>query len=123
MKSIIFLLLISLVSFSFSFAQTKDEEFTKKNIKMPSVIKMGKIIYPETDKKGNVQGKIYLKVLVDIQGKAANTELLKKEGGSDEMVKSAMEAAKNTTFKPGIDKKTKKPVECWVTIPYQFKLK
>jgi TonB family protein len=124
MKKTLFLIIALILTFSISIAQKKNlkKDTTQPEIKLPSVVKMGQPVYPEADIMAKTEGKIFLKVSVDEEGKIENIELAKQEGGSDEMVKSAIEAAKKIIFKPGYDTRRNKPVAMWVIIPYQFKL-
>ncbi len=77
-----------------------------------------KIIYPEIAKRAGVEGKVYVKAYVDEQGNVTKTEVVKGLGaGLDE---AAVNAVKQTKFKPG--KQRGKAVKVQVMIPIQFKL-
>ena len=77
-----------------------------------------KIIYPEIAKRAGVEGKVYVLAFVDETGEVTNAKILKGLGaGLDE---AALNAVKQTKFKPG--KQRGKPVKVQVSIPIVFKL-
>ncbi len=77
-----------------------------------------RIVYPEIAKRAGVQGRVYVKAYVDEKGSVAKVELIKGIGaGCDE---AAMDAVRQTKFKPG--KQRGKPVKVQVSIPILFKL-
>ncbi len=77
-----------------------------------------KIVYPEIAKRAGVQGRVFVKAFVDENGNVSKVELIKGIGaGCDE---AAMDAVKQTKFKPG--KQRGKPVKVQVSIPVLFKL-
>jgi protein TonB len=77
-----------------------------------------KIVYPEIAKRAGVEGKVYVKAFVDEKGNVTKVEIQKGLGaGLDE---AAMQAVKETKFKPG--KQRGKPVKVQVSIPIVFKL-
>jgi protein TonB len=77
-----------------------------------------RIEYPEIAKRAGVQGRVFVKAFVDENGVVQKVELIKGIGaGCDE---EAMEAVRQTTFKPG--KQRGKPVRVQVSIPILFKL-
>jgi TonB family protein len=93
----------------------------KKMDAMPEIISQPSPKYPESAQKDKIQGTVWLKVFVGENGEVKEVKTAKMEGGNADLEKSAMDAAKETKFKPG--QVNGKPVECWVTIPYRFKLK
>jgi protein TonB len=77
-----------------------------------------KIVYPEIAKRAGVEGKVYVLAFVNEQGDVTKTEIIKGLGaGLDE---AALNAVKQTRFKPG--KQRGKPVKVQVSIPIVFKL-
>ncbi len=77
-----------------------------------------KIVYPEIAKRAGVEGKVYVLAFVNEQGSVTKAEILKGLGaGLDE---AALNAVKQTKFKPG--KQRGKPVKVQVSIPIVFKL-
>jgi TonB family protein len=90
---------------------------------MPEVIGglysiQSKIIYPEIAKRAGIEGKVYVQAFIDENGNVANAKIIKGIGaGCDE---AALDAVKQTKFKPGRQKD--KPVKVQVSIPIVFKL-
>jgi protein TonB len=77
-----------------------------------------KIVYPEIAKRAGVEGKVYVLAFVDEKGIVTNAKIIKGLGaGCDE---AALNAVKQTKFKPG--KQRGKPVKVQVSIPIVFKL-
>jgi periplasmic protein TonB len=77
-----------------------------------------KIVYPEIAKRAGVEGKVHVLAFVDETGNVTKVEILKGLGaGLDEV---AMNAVKQTKFKPG--KQRGKPVKVQVSIPIVFRL-
>lgn len=86
--------------------------------KPPEAIKQMPAKYPPAAKKDNVQGMVWLKTLVDEEGRVAKVEIQKSE--ADVLNQAAVDAVKQWVFKPAIMKG--KPVAVWVSIPFRFKL-
>ncbi len=86
----------------------------------PVVANTVKPVYPEEDKKNGVEGKVFLKILVDKEGNVKKAVVTSRTQGSLAMEHAAIEAAKQFTFKPATVKN--QPVEIWVSIPFAFKL-
>jgi protein TonB len=76
------------------------------------------IVYPQTAKDQGIQGKVFVKVIIDEKGNVSETSILKSV--NKDCDKAAMDAIKKTKFTPGI--KDNKPVKAEVTIPIMFKL-
>jgi protein TonB len=77
-----------------------------------------KIKYPEIAKRAGVEGKVYVLAFVDEKGAVTDVKLLKGLGaGCDE---EALNAVRQTKFKPG--KQRGKAVKVQVSIPIVFKL-
>jgi protein TonB len=78
-----------------------------------------RIEYPKVASLTGVEGKVYVRALVNESGNVANAEVIKGIGaGCDE---AALDAVLKTKFKPGIQRG--KPVKVQVTIPIVFKKK
>ncbi len=76
-----------------------------------------KIKYPEIAKRQGIEGKVLVQAIVDETGKVISTSTIKGIGaGCDE---EAMDAVRNSNFKPG--KQRGKNVKVQVTIPIVFK--
>ena len=76
------------------------------------------ITYPEIAKRAGVEGKVYVLAFVDESGNVTNAKIIKGIGaGCDE---AAIDAVRQTKFKPGKQRGT--PVKVQVSIPIVFKL-
>ena len=96
------------------------EEFVAVQ-EMPIIIKEEKPIYPEVAQLTNREGTVWVKALVDKEGKVREARIAKSSGmnvGFDEV---ALEAAYKNIYKPAIQ--NGKPVAIWVSYPVEFKLK
>lgn len=77
-----------------------------------------KIVYPEIAKRAGVEGRVYILAFVNEHGNVTKAEVIKGLGaGLDE---AALDAVKQTKFKPG--KQRGVPVKVQVSIPIIFKL-
>jgi protein TonB len=78
------------------------------------------LVYPEIARKAGVEGRVFIKVLIDQQGRVVDTQVVKSLGnnGCDE---AAISAIKSVRWKPA--KQRDKPVKVWVSIPVVFMLK
>ena len=74
--------------------------------------------YPASAKDSGIEGKVFVRVIIDETGTVTETSILKSV--SEDCDKAAMDAIKKTKFTPGI--KDNKPVKSEVTIPIMFKL-
>jgi protein TonB len=76
------------------------------------------VTYPETAKENKIEGKVFIKAVIDEKGNVESAEVV--ESLSEECDDAALSAVKKTKFTPGI--KDGKNVKCKVTIPVMFKL-
>ena len=76
------------------------------------------VVYPQSAKEAGIEGKVFVKVIIDEQGNVTETEVIKSV--DKDCDKAAMDAIKKTKFTPGM--KDNKPVKTEVTIPIMFKL-
>jgi TonB family protein len=77
-----------------------------------------KIQYPELAKRAGVEGKVYVLAMINDKGDVDRVQIIRGLGtGLDE---AAMDAVKQTKFKPGMQKG--KPVNVQVSIPIIFRL-
>jgi len=77
-----------------------------------------KVVYPEIAKRAGIEGRVFVKALIDTNGNVIETEVIKGLGaGIDESAQNAVKASK---FTPG--KIDGKPVKVQVTVPLLFKL-
>ena len=120
MSATLLLGLLAVVFLSFTL-QTKAQE--QKVDKLPELVGgiksvMEKVVYPEDAKKNNVEGKVFIKIIVDEKGNVENAEVSQSAGAS--LDAAALKAAKQCKFIPA--QKDGKNVRCEVTLPIQFKL-
>lgn len=76
------------------------------------------VVYPVSAKDAGIEGKVFVKVIIDEEGNVTETSILKSVNADCD--KAAMDAIKKTKFTPGI--KDNKPVKAEVVIPVMFKL-
>jgi protein TonB len=84
----------------------------------PVPIKKVEPTYPDLARKAGVEGKVFVKVLVDKEGKVKKAAIMM---GPDIFHESAITAAKQWVFKPAIQRD--KPIAVWVALPFHFKLR
>lgn len=123
MKSLKSLFLLSLVLIFFSAnivsAQEK-EELDKKPMPvggMETILK--NVVYPSDAKKAGIEGKIFVKAIINEKGDVAETSIL--EGENEMLIKAAINAVKTVKFSPG--EKNGKKVKAEIIVPIVFKLK
>ena len=86
--------------------------------KLPEMISSSQPYYPELAKKAGIEGKVFVKVLVDEKGNPKKAVVIKSE--SDVFNQSATEAAMKSKFTPAINEG--KPIAVWIVLPYRFTL-
>jgi TonB family protein len=86
--------------------------------KEPTLLKKVEPVYPELAKKAGLEGKVWVKILVDTEGKPKQVVILKSD--SDVFNQVAVDAANQFLFTPAYLKD--KPVSVWVSVPFKFKL-
>ncbi|RPI02776.1 MAG: energy transducer TonB [Ignavibacteriae bacterium] len=74
--------------------------------------------YPVLAQRVNLEGSVYVKVLVDKKGNVKKALVVKTD--SELFTKPALEAAMKWFFKPAL--MNGKPVAVWVSIPFHFRL-
>jgi TonB family protein len=86
----------------------------------PAIVKKVEPVYPNDDKESNIEGSVYLTVLVSKEGTVKKAVVQSRKDGSLSMEKAAIDAVMQFTFTPARIKN--QPVETWVSIPFRFKL-
>jgi len=76
------------------------------------------VIYPQSAKEANIQGKVLIKAIIDEKGNVAETEVINSI--QKDCDQAAVDAIKKTKFTPAT--KDGKPVKAEVVIPVMFKL-
>lgn len=79
---------------------------------------MGRMSYPPTMKKKKIEGKVVIRVYVDINGKVIKHVILKPL--HPEADAQIVELVYLLRFTPAIQEG--KPIKCWVTMPFDYKL-
>ncbi len=87
--------------------------------KDPVLIKGAEATYPELAVKAGLEGKVWVKIWVDQEGRAHKAVVLKST--AEIFDKAVVEAAMRFVFVPAY--MNGGPVAVWVTIPFTFKLK
>ncbi len=75
--------------------------------------------YPEIAKRAGVEGKVYIKALVDKEGKVKKAVVLKSD--AEIFNPAALEAVHQWVFTPAV--MNNGPVTVWVVVPFNFQLK
>ncbi|MDI6739182.1 MAG: energy transducer TonB [Candidatus Edwardsbacteria bacterium] len=88
--------------------------------KNPEPVRMPQPVYPEIAKKVGISGKVYVQMLIDIDGRVIRADIAKSSGNVT-LDEAAVEAAKQWLFTPAIAPGGK-PVRVWVMQPFTFKL-
>ncbi len=86
--------------------------------KQPVIVKMVTPEYPEFAKRIGAEGVVWVKILVDKEGKAKKTVILKSD--NEVFNESAQKAAMQYVFTPAV--MNNGPVAVWVSQPFRFKL-
>ncbi len=74
--------------------------------------------YPEVAKRAGITGKVYVKVLVDKEGKPKRAVVIKSD--SELFNQAAIDAAMKSAFTPAIQ--NQHPIAVWIVLPYKFQL-
>jgi periplasmic protein TonB len=77
--------------------------------------------YPELAQRANIQGTVWVKALVDKEGRVRDVLIAKDSGANAGFEEAAIDAAKQTVWKPAIS--NGQPIAVWVTYKVDFKLK
>jgi len=86
--------------------------------KMPELVVQAQPEYPEIARRAGITGKVYVKVLIDKEGKPKKAVIIKSDAEVFNDVSIA--AAMKCVFTPAIQ--NNKPVSVWIVIPYKFTL-
>ncbi len=78
-----------------------------------------KIKYPEIARRAGIEGKVLIRVLVGENGKPKKYRI--EQTDNAQLNKAAIDAVMSSVFTPAIQ--NKKPVQCWITIPVNFRLR
>lgn len=86
--------------------------------KEPVVVKKVEPKYPELAMRAGLEGKVWVKIWVDKEGRPKQVVLLKSD--AEIFNEAAIEAAKQFLFTPAY--MNNGPVSVWVSVPFKFKL-
>lgn len=92
-------------------------EFYAVEIK-PQLVKWVEPKYPELARKAGIEGRVFVKVLVDTLGNVVSAEVVRSTNPVFD--EAALKAARQCKFKPGYQRD--RPVRVWMVIPFHFKL-
>jgi len=110
-------LIISPEALAFEEEEPPMEAFIPVEVQ-PTPIKVVEPKYPELARKAGVEGRVFVKALVDKGGKVKRVVVM---SGPEVFHEEAKEAAMQWVFKPAIQRD--RPIAVWVAIPFVFKLK
>jgi protein TonB len=88
--------------------------------KMPQVVKSAVPVYPEVAVRSGIEGVVYVKVLVDKEGKPKRAVVI-RETPENIFSQAALKAAMEYVFTPAV--MNAGPVTVWVTIPFRFQIR
>ena len=74
--------------------------------------------YPEIAKRAGITGRVFVKVLVDKEGKPKRAVVIKTD--SDLFNDAAIAAAMKSAFTPALQ--NNHPIAVWIVLPYKFQL-
>jgi len=86
--------------------------------KQPVPVKQVQPAYPEIARRAGVEGTVWVKILVDKEGKAKKAVIMKSD--AEIFNDPAIEAAKQWVFTPAL--MNNGPVAVWAAVPFRFKL-
>ncbi|MCS7005672.1 MAG: energy transducer TonB [Cytophagales bacterium] len=79
---------------------------------------VAQIQYPKACSNTGIQGKVYVRILVNTEGKPIKHTVLKSD--NEALTEATLKVIYNLVFEPG--KLDGKAVNSWVTIPFQYKI-
>jgi periplasmic protein TonB len=77
--------------------------------------------YPDLAQRASIEGTVWVKALVDKEGKVRDVIIAKASGANAGFEEAAIDAAKQTVWRPAIS--NGQPIAVWVTYKVEFKLK
>ncbi|MBI1804798.1 MAG: TonB family protein [Ignavibacteria bacterium] len=86
--------------------------------KLPVPVKQVQPSYPEIARRASVEGTVWVKILVDKEGKAKKAVIMKSD--AEIFNEPALEAARQWVFTPAL--MNNGPVAVWAAVPFRFKL-
>ncbi|HBE72765.1 MAG TPA: hypothetical protein DDW31_01465 [candidate division Zixibacteria bacterium] len=89
--------------------------------KSPEVLRHAKVDYPDLARRAQAEGRVFLQLLVDVDGRVMRAEIA-KSSGNPVLDEAALDAGKTVLFTPAIAPGGK-AVRVWVMYPVTFSLK
>ncbi|MEW6702061.1 MAG: TonB family protein [Bacteroidota bacterium] len=86
--------------------------------KLPEMVVSAKPEYPEIAKRAGITGRVWVKVLVDKEGKPKKAVVFKTD--SELFNQAAIDAAMKSAFTPALQ--NNHPIAVWIVLPYKFQL-
>lgn len=77
------------------------------------------LLYPDMAKRSGIEGKVHLRVLVGSDGRALQAIII--DSRHEALGRAAIDAILKTRFTPAVQ--NGQPVNCWLSIPVDFKLR
>ena len=87
--------------------------------KEPQIVKESQPVYPDLAHRAGVEGKVWVKMWIDKEGKVRDVIILKSD--AEIFNKAVIEACKQYRFTPAL--MNNGPVAVWVAMDFVFKLK
>ncbi|MFA4936906.1 MAG: energy transducer TonB [Patescibacteria group bacterium] len=86
--------------------------------KQPVPVKTQQPAYPEIARRAGVEGTVWVKILIDKEGKAKKAVIIKSD--AEIFNEAAIQAALQWVFTPAM--MNNGPVQVWAAVPFRFKL-
>lgn len=86
--------------------------------KLPEMVVPVKPEYPEIAKRAGITGRVFVKVLVDKEGRPRKAVVIKTD--SELFNQAAIDAAMKSAFTPALQ--NNHPIAVWIVLPYKFQL-
>lgn len=86
--------------------------------KLPEMVRQVAPEYPEIAKRAGITGKVFVKVLVDKEGRPKRAVVIKSD--SELFNQVSIDAAMKSAFTPALQ--NQHPIAVWIVLPYRFTL-
>ncbi|MEW6652926.1 MAG: energy transducer TonB [Bacteroidota bacterium] len=86
--------------------------------KLPEMVRQVSPEYPEIAKRAGITGKVFVKVLVDKEGRPKRAVVIKSD--SELFNQVSIDAAMRSAFTPALQ--NQHPIAVWIVLPYRFTL-
>jgi protein TonB len=89
--------------------------------KFPNAIKLVAPHYPSIARRAGIEGKVWVKVLIDRDGSVIDAIIQLESGADAGFEEAALEAARQGVWSPGLQ--NNQPVRVWVAYEIKFQLR